>query len=352
MPDAQISELNRSNMSGTLFQNMQSYQYSPESGGSQNFGQKETVLKGKMGNNDLHSQNRNKTEYFDSKSISGSKESSYLGNTSAHANNLGNTSAHANSWNRPTQTSVRSHTATSESPEGQEVQLKLPLPPKQMHHGMSRHNQRLQHYTYAHVPTAQAEFPVDYDARLGLSKESGLPSAYLKLHQVHDKSSDKLANQDLLDQKEQETLSSGKTIDASETECSKSMQEKIEENLKRKTDVVIKKIDKTRPIPKFIPRQAQIKNKPATAQTEVDKVKGGEDEILNRELKKNAFTLGKPQGPIHPGSELVKETEKSEESVEKTVKDIRKRMMQVGIYAINSLANRKHHLVHCDTCMC
>ena len=224
-------------------------------------------------------------------------------------------------WRHPVQT-YDNRTMTG-SDERQEVQLKLPLPPKpQMHHGMSRHNQRLQNYTFAHVPTAQAEFPVNYDARLGPQGDRNVTDS--AEGQETETFSESFDTPDL-----DGPDSVGSNLkDGAEKD--KSMQEKIEENLKKKTDIVIKKLDSNRPAPKFIPRQAQIKKQPSvSSQNEAGKVKNSENNPVNRELKRNAFTLGKPQGPIVPGSELVKQTEKAEESVNKTVKDIRKRMIQV-----------------------
>ena len=212
--------------------------------------------------------------------------------------------------------------------ETQEVQLKLPLPPKPLlHHGMPRHNmahhnQRLKNYNFAHVPTAQAEFPVDYDARLGPYGDK------IIVEFTKDKETEEFSI-GFENSKLNEMDSVGQNA-KNKVEKDKSMQEKIEENLKKKSDIVVKKLESNRPAPKFIPRQAQIKKTSSvSSQKETNDIKSQENELVNRELKKNAFTLGKPQGPIVPGSDLVKQEEKAEESVNKTVKEIRKRMIQV-----------------------
>ena len=216
------------------------------------------------------------------------------------------------------------------SADTQELQLKLPLPPKPLlHHKMSRHNmshhnQRLQNYNFAHVPTAQAEFPVDYDARLGSYGDK------IIVESTKDKETEEFSigfensNLNKMDFVGQNAKN--------KVEKDKSMQEKIEENLKKKSDIVIKKVDSNRPAPKFIPRQAQIKKTSSvSSQKETNDIKSQENELVNRELKRNAFTLGKPQGPVVPGSDLVKQEETAEESVNKTMKEIRKRMIEVGM---------------------
>ena len=303
---APVSHINRSDMSRTNFYGTKAYQYPPETQNVSGFVQNK-IMPNRVQSRDV----RNNPP------------------TSSGA-----TCSSTDPWKHPGQT--YDYQTMAGSDERQEVQLKLPLPPKQMHHGMSRHNQRLQNYTFAHVPTAQAEFPVDYDARLGAPSERNLSDSDEALADKSEQFSENLDSSNLLSQKAHESIGD-KMKNSAKSEKSKSMQEKIEENLKNKTDIVIKKLDSSRPVPKFIPRQAQIKKTPSvTGHTNTDKVKHTENDPVNRELKRNAFTLGKPQGPINPGSELVQETEEVEESVNKTVKDIRKRMIQVHILRLNS----------------
>ena len=201
--------------------------------------------------------------------------------------------------------------------------LKLPLPPKQVFHGMSRHNRRLHNYEFAHVPTAQAEFPVDYDARIG-------PSKVKKGIDLEDKVGDRFDQQKSNGSRIHVNDSKDSVVEEKETKPNKTMQEQIEENLKHRKDLVIKPLEKSRPTPKFIPRQAQIKKTQTDSQgIKPAKEKNAEKDQLNKEIKRNAFKLGNPQGPVGPNSELVKEVKETEKSVDKTVKDIRKRMMQV-----------------------
>ena len=265
-------------------------------------------------------------------SVSQLSNTSSISEVSGPANNV---ILDGNQWNYPAETTVTTNMDQYGSHGTEGEQLKLPLPPRQMHHGMSRHNQRLQNYTFACVPTAQAEFPVDYDARLNHSKHMEFTKNQRLEISIATPEKPNLNNKVIEKTDNLESLSVEVSTKTDEVvEDKRSMQEKIEENLKKKSDLVIKSFDKTRPVPKFIPRQAQIKKKPQeimSKETENVNKKNAATDPLNKEIRRNAFTLGKPQGPVDHDNKLVKEVEKTEESVDKTVKDIRKRMLQVRL---------------------
>ena len=294
--------------------NTQMYQYPAETNIAPNFSGVEQV------SNNM-STNAGKWQNLSAEVTKFSHPSSNIESNSEKAPTSENRFSDIYQWNNTTNTSENA---------APEEQLQLPLPPKQMHHGMSRHNKRLWNYEFAHVPTAQAEFPVGFDARVDQGRDTEVKLSISQTQKELQQSSS-AAKPDSADN----NTSAGKTDaannvqDAEKRKESRSMQEQIEENLKNKKDLVIKDLEKNRPVPKFIPRQAQIKKK-HNVNTEPSKQKSIEADELNREIKKNAFKLGNPQGPITPSSELVKEVRETELSVDKSVKDIRKRMMQVS----------------------
>ena len=85
--------------------------------------------------------------------------------------------------------------------------------------------------------------------------------------------------------------------------------------------------------PMFIPRQMQMKIPKLTTKVEDKKI----ENPVNDELRKNAFILGSVSGPPQAGEEgqglesVSPKPDEKEISVEDTVKNIRKRVQQVGL---------------------
>ncbi|XP_053373435.1 uncharacterized protein LOC123530991 [Mercenaria mercenaria] len=200
------------------------------------------------------------------------------------------------------------HNLTQENEE----QLILPPPPKQMRSSDCSFI-KVQKYSGAKVPSAQATFPANFDARTDRLTENE-DDTKIKDSKGYENTLNEIDKQEEL----REDLSK------------KSMQEKVEENLKNRS-VVIKDFSKKGTVPKFIPRQAQIKNK---LERVTDKIKTGKEasktDELNREIRKNAFKLGKAQGPADLGPSTSNESlDPKEKSVIDSMLEIRKKLTKV-----------------------
>ncbi|ESP01556.1 hypothetical protein LOTGIDRAFT_238248 [Lottia gigantea] len=164
----------------------------------------------------------------------------------------------------------------------------IPPPPQYgIHpHYAPRHHQG---YGFANVPSAHATLPMYFDERLcdNHSRDSELKQ--------------KISKDDLQE----------KTKSVSESH-------KIVKGL------VVKDYKSNHPVPKFVPRQATKNiNKPDTT----SKVK--DTDKFNKEIRKNAFTLGEPQGPEKPvdlKSQSLDITREAVVSVNSSVKEIRKQV--------------------------
>ncbi|KAL4221952.1 RNA-binding protein 48 [Mactra antiquata] len=180
-----------------------------------------------------------------------------------------------------------------------EEQLTLPPPPKKMKVRPDLKHQRFE--DVARVPSAQACFPAGFDARIMTDDSNTVNLTSLNKNIVINEAKDKKETQ------------------------SETMQQKVEANLNHE-DVVIKKINKTGSVPKFIPRQAQILRKTGT----ITNTSRTDSENLNKEIRKNAFTLGKVQGPAHIGPCLSNESlDPKEKTVIDSIQNIRKKLTKV-----------------------
>jgi hypothetical protein len=218
------------------------------------------------------------------------------------------------------ESSVKDNSDNSESIEtihhpdlDNEEQFTLPPPQKQMRF-TDRVFRKSQNYGGAKVPSAQATFPANFDARTDQLNISG--------SKIED--SDSLKTD--LDNKS-ENESSKEKLERSNV---KTMQDKVEENLKSK-NIVIKEFSKKTTVPKFIPRQALIRNKTGKA---TDKTKTENDSSktnkLNKEIRKNALMLGKIQGPSDLGPSVSKESlDPKEKSVINSTLEIRRKLKEV-----------------------
>ena len=214
--------------------------------------------------------------------------------------------------------STHTDQSTSQDSQPNSSQLQLPPPPRHSKSINPQNNQHGQKYAFARVPSAQATFSPDFDARLKHIPTSE-PSNASDYDDKSDTSSD--INEHVNESDEN-----------SNEEVEKTMQEKINDNLKS-NNVVIKNYAKQGPAPKFIPRQMQSKAKFSVKPKDEQQTKTNDKDEVSKELKRNAFTLRGVQGPVDPEQEKMAGPELQISSVEKSVKEIRKHVSQVKIIA-------------------
>lgn len=194
-------------------------------------------------------------------------------------------------------------------------QLILPPPPKQRRTGF-RLKDAAVNLGHARVPSAQAEFPPGFDARLekpdmpSKNSDSDIPKYASNSRDTFHK------------QKEKNSDSSGvgSTHSREPNFQAKQITYKgtVPSFIPRQTVQKKEKVAYKGPVPGFIPRQA-VKKKAVTDIVVPDD--------MNKELRKNAFILGKEQGPGY--SRPPDEVHRAEKSVDKTVRNIRKRLREV-----------------------
>ncbi|KAK3587923.1 hypothetical protein CHS0354_014442 [Potamilus streckersoni] len=187
-------------------------------------------------------------------------------------------------------------------------QMWIPLPPKvDPHAEVKTHSWK--HYEYAWVPTANAQFPNDFDARLA---PDSISNAFIGL----EKDSNEI-------RQEQTTIEKPDLKLEAEKVCGT--------NVKEKGQVLIKDYRKPGQPPRFIPRQAQMVNKKTGKDKEILDQKKEEDN-MTKEIKKNAFILGAQQGPVAPDPTEIEREEKKEKEQERLMNElssiIRKRVTQ------------------------
>lgn len=209
-------------------------------------------------------------------------------------------------------------TGTQNVGKGEEEQLFLPPPPKQTKTSVPG-SSKSQRYGVTKVPSAQATFPADFDARIKRDP--------VQTDNVGIKPNLEEEPKDLESDEHQTKLAI-----SLEKNVEKTMQEKVEENLKNK-NIVIKDFSKKGTIPRFIPRQAQVKTKSDKIQQNDSK----SSDIMNRanklnlEIKKNAFKLGRAQGPADLGPSTSNESlDPKDKSVMDSILLIRKRLTNVS----------------------
>lgn len=197
-----------------------------------------------------------------------------------------------------------------------EEQVTIPPPPKQMRFSAIISRKSSQKYGGPKVPSAQATFPADFDARTDRD-ELLLESSKLQEPKQLENDSDQIKT-------------STKSCVSKSVISPKSMQDKVEESLKN-TNIVIKDFKKSSTVPKFIPRQAQVKMK--MNRTCKDKRPAeliGKTDELNIKIRKNAFKLGKAQGPVDLGPSSSNESlDSREKSVLESMLEIRNKINKV-----------------------
>ncbi|XP_061180381.1 RNA-binding protein 48-like [Saccostrea echinata] len=179
----------------------------------------------------------------------------------------------------------------------------LPPPPKQDYSSRFKHDsQRMRNYEFARVPSAHATLP------------KAIQESYKADFQQACISCDK----------KQEIV-------RSDPEVATAQRVQGDTNINKQNEVrtvnglIIKNTPTLKSTPKFIPRQTLNITK---TQIKPEKEDSVPSDIVKSELQRNAFVLGKRQGP-----ELKVEGEKKmsteEESVKNTVSQIRKRVQEV-----------------------
>ncbi|KAL3832705.1 hypothetical protein ACJMK2_024322 [Sinanodonta woodiana] len=181
------------------------------------------------------------------------------------------------------------------------TQMWIPLPPKvDPHAEVKKHSWK--NYEFARVPTANAPFPNDFDARLA-------PNSISNAFGIKNDSKDTRQEQATIEKSEAENVCGIIAI--------------------KKDQVLIKDYRKPGLPPRFIPRQ--MANKKTGRDKEILDEKKEEDN-LTKEIKKNAFILGTPQGPVAPDPTELEREEKKEKEQEKLMNElsssIRKRISQ------------------------
>lgn len=197
-------------------------------------------------------------------------------------------------------------------------QLSLPPPPKRTRfpHVSSKISQI---YGRVKVPSAQATFPVHFDARIDQHIAEGR----------------KIRKPENLENDLEQTQTHISGVEQNEVNA-KTMQEKVEENVENQ-NIVIKHINKRRTVPKFIPRQAQIKMKlnNRTKRSMSSEMENKTDN-LKLQIRRNAFKLGNVQGPTDLGlSSSNERLDSKEKSVIDSMLEIKRKLTKVSIAKLN-----------------
>lgn len=208
-----------------------------------------------------------------------------------------------------------------------EQTLVIPPPPKREEFlNFSKLKRSDQKFEFAQVPTANASFPLNFDARK--NPQENLEGNVKNMdHEIISESNIKLTENPF--HKHAPAFKS--TSHGKRGNLNHPKYHKILENVGMKNEtIVVKEFKKTGSTPKFIPRQTMnlLKTK-----SELPKEITSNDE-LGKEIRKNAIVLGSTQGPALVPEEYQKpEKTPTEKAVEKSISDIRKRMSVVS--AIN-----------------
>ncbi|KAL5007487.1 hypothetical protein ScPMuIL_016293 [Solemya velum] len=197
-------------------------------------------------------------------------------------------------------------------------QIQLPPPPQQTF-SSNHYRPFAQPLDFARVPTAHATLPTNYDGRLS--------------HTDNSKNDPKV-----------EPQNNGSAIisETSKHRGGEDRSRKLEHGnnkkggvkLKKTDEIIIRKFQKDGPTPRFIPRQTIQTIKSKTSQE-----KSPEDP-LDKEIKKNALTLGETQGPQCSAGEQPVVSSESERSIENTTRDLRKRIWKFSSDPVVSKTKR------------
>ncbi|XP_062608419.1 RNA-binding protein 48-like [Saccostrea cucullata] len=198
--------------------------------------------------------------------------------------------------------------------------LHLPPPPKQDFSSRFRYDsQRMRNYEFARVPSAHSTLPraiqESYRADAGQGRVSCNKNEQQSVSSVPVRAT------------EQRVQGDTKTCERVQGDTKISDEIDKQNEMKTVNGLIIKNTPTVRSTPKFIPRQ--------TLNIAKTKLKSGKEENVSSdnvksELQRNAFVLGKRQGPeLKEGGEKKKVCTEEEESVKKSVSQIRKRVQEV-----------------------
>ncbi|XP_014782291.1 uncharacterized protein LOC106877791 [Octopus bimaculoides] len=204
-----------------------------------------------------------------------------------------------NSYNNPrplARMPLSLHSKTTRAPE----QLWLEPPPQYCSSAQSNSNNSSSAASFAKVPSAQAIFPPNFDARIHVNTD------LVKLLPRQTKM--KLMSDIKKPQAEDKHLNKS-TAPSNSTSTSKISEDK--------SDLVIREF-KPSTCPKFVPRQA------VSLKTNKKLV---EKDNLNKAIRSSALILGDIQGPDRP-PHLTPVNKEIQKSMEETRKEIRKRVLQ------------------------
>lgn len=261
----------------------------------------------------------------------------------------------------------------------------IPPPPmREPFPNFSRLNSHKQNYDFARVPTANAPYPPDFDARTDSNGLSHNETTYILNERVCKKNSHSVPcetncnartdstvktdnerssylkqtfSKDFSQSVQKDTCSTVrmnyKNENKTKTVSLYSEQHKSSESLKsiqklnhpkyqkmteqtvlKGENVIIKEFKKSGSTPKFIPRQmlsvSKLKSVPNKTQAPVK-----DNDELDQQLRKNAVMLGSTQGPGEVPDEYKKPVKlPTEKAVETTVTEIRKRLSEVCIISV------------------
>ena len=217
----------------------------------------------------------------------------------------------------------------------------IPPPPKQQYsHDFIRQNK--EPYPFARVPSAHATLPKQYVS----VPETELPnklianSLAMLAREQNELQSRQSERTDLLSKESVDKVSntveftiSDKSEKSKVESSNKSEKSTVKDSSKSKISekivngMVVRDYKGKGTTPKFVPRQAMnLLKKKAVDEKKSEKPDSGSE--IDKELKRNAFTLGKPQGPGCTEEQEQRVTE-GEKSVQKTREIIRKRVSEV-----------------------
>ncbi|OWF35364.1 uncharacterized protein LOC110443038 [Mizuhopecten yessoensis] len=227
---------------------------------------------------------------------------------------------------------------TGAPPLEEEKQIWIPPPPKEVpnREGISHHS--ASSYEFARVRTAHSLYPPNYDARISTKSDntqSYNQNAYTQQREENPARMSKSIPQTNGDFKEmfmKRNLSKGDKSDINlKQEASKNhdsdQEAKISSKVKMQAGVIVRTFKPQTAPPKFVPRQMMKLTKKS-----VNNSVNTSKDVVNKELRQNALRLGEIQGPVARGQDGVQEPRKpteTEESVEKTRIQIRKRVSEI-----------------------
>ncbi|KAK3108151.1 hypothetical protein FSP39_002070 [Pinctada imbricata] len=216
----------------------------------------------------------------------------------------------------------------------------IPPPPKPHTIGRGRgQGQRNRDYPFARVPSSHATLPKEYVevSREQMSQSQNIfnntqfrtdlvvtQSANTKSVTGSPNAQRGNAREETSKTKQEKDVSNG-VKQAEGTPAGSDSKNNVKEKIVN--GLVVREYSTDRPTPKFVPRQTlNLLKKKSTVSEAASDVKKSK---IDQELKRNAFTLGKPQGPGCTEQTKSKVSDQ-EKSMEKTRMEIRKRVAEYG----------------------